>query len=80
MVTYTCGGPGLTEPAPQGQILLSYWCKWNRVLLNWMEVLGLALGKCEHNLVLGEDCCLVEVSGILTEQITSSCGALTGAL
>ena len=55
------------------------WCKSDCVLLNWMEVLGLALGKCEHNLVLGEDRCLMEVSGILTEQITSLCAALTGA-
>ena len=45
-----------------------------------MEVLGLALGKCELDLWLGEDRCLMEVSGIPNEQITSSCGALTGAL
>lgn len=43
-----------------------------------MEVLGLALGKCEHNLPLGEDRCLVEVSNIPTEQTGSLCEALTG--
>lgn len=31
------------------------WCKFDSVLLNCMELLGLALGECEHNLALSED-------------------------
>lgn len=30
-----------------------------------MEVLGHALSKCEHNLALGEDCFLMEVTSYL---------------